>query len=283
MNGNPLAPKERQEGLESWIHAAHMSREAYFPATWNHKMGEAGWDESGYLRGRFSFGAGWAYSGPGRGLLEFACAGTKGLRDLSLDFWSWFPNRWSALSPDWWVGYGMVKGPRGAWPELQKIMRHTGNRPVHEIRWQGHSKGGAEAELCHAACRCVGLVSSCTSIETPRVFRPPARDQYRHLLGRDKCGCDVIINTMGGRRDYITAYPRTLEHGGDLNVLGEKRVYCGDDALARWRKIKRDERRGRGPLKGRYDAHGLRGVTEHMDELLEIQRHHSTGEDNATT
>jgi len=280
MNSNPLAPGPRQEGLETWIHAGHMSGAAYDPDTWSLKMRVAGWPEYGYLSGRFSFGAGWAYSGAEHGILEIAIAGTSGLRDLSSDALSWIPNRWRRLRPGWWVGYGMVRGPRAAWPDLMWHIQSTGVRPVKEIRWYGHSKGGGEAELCHAACRCARLVSSCIAVEPPRVFRPPARDHYRDLQKiltrgssrRRKCVSDIIINTSGGRRDYITAYPRTLEHGGNLNVLGEKRVYSGDDALAKWREIKELERRGHAPIKGRYDAHGLKGVIKHMKALLEINR-----------
>ena len=269
MNANPLAPDPNRRGLESWIHAAHMSREAYFPATWDHKMAEAGWPEHGYLSGRFSFGAGWVLK---NGILELAIAGTKGLMDLWSDATSWFPNRWKRLPSGWWVGYGMVRGPRAAWPDLMRIIQSTGIRPVKEVWWFGHSKGGGEAELCHAACRCVGLVSSCGAIEPPRVFKPFARDQYRLLLEPDNCGCDIIINTVDGRRDAVTAWPYTLEHGGNLNVLGAKRVYRGTGALKKWRAIKALERRGDGPIKGRYDAHGLKGVIEHMEELLELQR-----------
>ena len=289
MNGNPLAQSLDRGGLEAWIHAAHMSGAAYDPASWNFKMGAAGWPESGYLSGSFSFGAGWAYSGAEHGILEISCAGTKGIRDLSSDALSWIPNWWKRLPAGWWVGYGMVRGPRAAWPELMWIIQSTGVRPVKEVRWFGHSKGGGEAELCHAAClvhakrldaegKRFAPVSSCIAIETPRVFKPFARDQYRYLLntpGRTRC--DIIINTSDGRRDAVTAWPRTLQHGGDLNVLGAKRVYSGDDALEKWKEIKRLEHRGRGPIKGRYDAHGLRGVTEHMEELLEIQRPHTGG------
>lgn len=276
---NPLAPTVRQPGLESWIHAAKMSAEAYKGATWKHRMSAAGWPESDFLSLGSSFQIGWVYSGPELGILEFACAGTAGLRDLSLDLWSWFPNWWSHLPPGWWAGYGMVKGPRGAWPKLIEVMRSAVNRPVKEIRWCGHSKGGAEAELCHAACRCAGLMSSCIAIEPPRVFKPFARDQYRMLLEPENCECDVIINTVGGRRDYITAYPRTLEHGGNLNLLGRSKVYSGDDALEKWKEIKRLEHRGRGPIKGRYDAHGLDGVIKHIEDLLELRK----GETNAVT
>lgn len=274
MSSNPLAPAEHLEtGLVGWIHAAKMSSEAYRPATWRHKMLQAGWAEAGYVSDRFSFGAGWAYSGPELGILEISCAGTKGLRDFSSDALSWIPNRWKRLRPGWWVGYGMVRGPRAAWADLMWPHQSTTTRPVDEIRWWGHSKGAAEAQLCHAACRCAGLVSSCIAIESPRIFKPFARDQYRLLLKRDKCGCDIIINTVDGRRDFVTAWPRTLKHGGDLNVLGKSGVYSGDDALDIWRAIKLlEQKSGHPPLKGRYDAHGLAGVTNHMEELLEIQR-----------
>lgn len=285
MSNNPLAPKRRHKGLETWIHAAHMSRAAYRSATWNLNMGAAGWTESGYLHGKFSFGAGWAYSAED-GILEIAIAGTKGLLDLWSDASSWFPNRWEELPRGWWVGYGMVRGPRAAWADLMGIVSSLEHRglSVKEIQWDGHSKGGGEAQLCHAACRVAGLVSSCTAIEAPRVFKPFARDRYRHRLNQaGNCGCDVLINTVGGRRDAVTAWPRTLKHGGDLNVLGEDRVYYGDDALERWREIKSLENRERGPLKGRYDAHGLKDVIDHMEELLELQGHSNNGENDGAT
>lgn len=275
MSTNPLAPQPLQQGLPLWIHAAKMSAVAYTPALWKHRMQGAGWEESDYLSADSSFGVGWAYSGSDLGILEFACAGTAGLRDLSLDLWSWFPNRWSELPRGWWVGYGMVKGPRGAWPALQDIMRSTGNRPVKEIRCWGHSKGGGEAQLCHAACRAAGRISSCVAIEPPRVFKRFARDQYRLLLDGARNDCQVIVNTKDGYRDAITAWPRTLKHGGDLNVLGAMKVYSGDEALEEWGRFKRGERVGWSPgrrVEGRFGAHGLAGVIEHLEALLETQR-----------
>lgn len=264
---NPLAPRINRKGLDLWLHAAYMSQAAYKDAgAWRLQMVTNLWTEAGFIEPGAGFQAGWAWS-PGLDLLEISCRGSSQARDYTLDASSWVPNRWSQLPAKWWVGYGMVKGPRKAWPEILALFGRF--EPLH-VLWSGHSKGAGEAQLAHAATLQRSLTSSCVAIEPPRVFKSFARDGYRADITRDGCRSVVVINTKDGYRDAVTAYPRGLKHGGDLSVLGESTVYEGADALREWDRFKRGERDGWSPgrrVKGRFGAHGIGGVIEHMERL----------------